>query len=538
MPLLAPVAIAALAWVAGGEAAHDLLRSEWSLPTFSFAWWSVAVRFEALVVLAWLLVGGVRFTRPLGIAAGIVTTVALAFRVGTLVSFATLPADAGWSEAPLLLNLLKVRVGVPFYGPFEECNSYQYNPTFELVHHALLAPFGLDLSLLANRFLGLCWQLFTAAILTIVLVPFARGRPTRALITVTMLLVALSSFIAWNLHPDHLLMPWFALALGVALHRDRLPPRVVLAALVVLPAIAAAVKLTGAGIGVGLVLVLGWPLQRARLVAAAAGAALAFGVLTLYEHWFPRFFQYTVALQASHVIAWGGLSKLPFEAPARLLVVALVALALTRPGDARRDATRVLVVTFGFALPSLLAYLKVGGRANSLLPLTIGSAVAIARLGLALADARGAVIALWGALTVTPTMGPVPSALRDEVTKHHARAVALVRSEVAAGRRTLLYESSLAWIEAGQRDVPRDRWQSVSELVMGHHREADASFARIAAGTYDSVIISDSALDPSNVYGDRLAATIARGYVLVDEPARDDGSTLPSIHLFHAKPRR
>ena len=533
-----PAALAALAWSVGDENAREMLRDDWRFPSASFVAVSTVARIQAIAALAWLSLSVARDEvsragRGVVLGAAAVLVMACCARAVTLASLVALPGDAQWSEPPLLLNLLKLQRGVPVYGPLEDCNSYSYGPALEVVHHALLSPFGLDLSLLANRVLVLGWQLVTAAVLTAIVMPLVAvpgsSKAQRAvrglLVTAAMLLVAASSFLASNLHPDHLLMPWFALALGLALRARRLPSRVMVIGLLVLPALCTAVKLTGAGVGVGLALAFAWPLRRRTVLALAGSAALAVGTIVVLDRMFPNFWRYTFALQASHPVRWREWPSVFSEAPGRLLVVALVGIAVAfalgpRARTACGDATRMMAVTLGFAVPSLVAYLKVGGRVNSLLPLAIGSTVVLARLAAELASAYasgapiGAALAVWAALTLSPATEPVTRDVRNAVRGRHERAVALIRAEVGEGRRTLFYDATAAWLDAGQRDVPRDRWQIVNELLIGHHAEVEAHFTRLENGTYDALVMSDAVFDTQTPAAPRLARIVAAHYRL------------------------
>lgn len=558
VPAALPALLAGSAWAAGDDTAHAMLRNDWRFPSASFAVVGTLARVEAVAVFAWLVLaragGGTRRSRrAVVVAAGAVLVAACGARATTLASLATLPGDAQWSEAPLLLNLLKLRQGAPIYGPLEDCNSYSYGPALELVHHALLAPIGLDLSLVANRALALGWQVITAAILTAVVLPFTVPASLPRLprvaggvvVTTTMLLVATSSFLGSNLHPDHLLMPWFALALGLALHARRVSPALTLVGLLVLPPISTAIKLTGAGIGVGLALAFARPPRRRTALALAGAAALSVGTLLVLDRTFPGFWRYTFALQASHPVRWHAWTSVFSEAPGRLMIAALAALAAAfllgpRAREARNDASRAMLVTLGFTLPSLVAYLKVGGRSNSLLPLAIGSAVVLFRLAGELGKSRpagvavGSAVAVWGALTLVPATEPVAGELRARLHERHATAVTLVRDEVSAGRRTLFYEGTSPWLDAGQRDVPRDRWQIVNELLIGHHPEVGAHFARLESGAYDSLIMSDAVFDPQTPAARRLASIVAAHYQLEPRPfAEPNGpAALPPLRLY------
>jgi hypothetical protein len=198
-----------------------------------------------------------------------------------------------------------------------------------------------------------------------------------------------------------------------------------------------------------------------------------------------------------------------------------------------------MLVTLGFMIPSAVAYLKVGGRVNSLLPLTLGSAVVLFRLLGALAQGRpgvaglAAAIAVWGTLTVAPSTEAVPADLRASLESVHDRAVDFVRAETSAGRRTLLYGETAVWIDAGRRDVPLDRMQTVSELVLGGHPEAEAHFARLMSGAYDSILIRDNLVAPgSSSYSARLRSILQQHYT---ESLVAESPGVPPLRVYRFK---
>ncbi|HEY3666129.1 MAG TPA: hypothetical protein VGL19_09025, partial [Polyangiaceae bacterium] len=243
---------------------------------------------------------------------------ALLAKVSCIATVATLPGDLEiWSEAPALTNLLKLRVGQPFYGPIADANSYSYSPGLELTQYALLRPFGLELSLSAHRALGLLWQLLSAAILCGSLWPWvgarlrsALGGLARPLLFVALANVTLSSLLAPYLHPDHLLMVCFSAALALCLRSEPFGRRDWLM-LTLLPALATSFKLTGAGLGVGLVLAVLFERRWSALLLLCVGAVLALATVPLFDAAFGQFSVYAIRLQASHPVFWGRLAEVP-----------------------------------------------------------------------------------------------------------------------------------------------------------------------------------------------------------------------------------
>ncbi|MFO0669085.1 MAG: hypothetical protein U0235_05555 [Polyangiaceae bacterium] len=58
----------------------------------------------------------------------------------------------------MLTNALKLANGEPLYGAPERLDSYSYSPLLDVVHRALLRPFGVELELFAHRALILADQ--------------------------------------------------------------------------------------------------------------------------------------------------------------------------------------------------------------------------------------------------------------------------------------------------------------------------------------------------------------------------------------------
>ncbi len=142
---------------------------------------SIGLAWAALVVLTLVLaLDGSREQRP---DAGPVRTmllsltcVALLARLVWIASVVTIPSQAFWFDGPFLVNALKLRAHVPLYGPLRELNSYTYSPLIDLVHHALLAPLRLDLSIFAHRALILADQVVAAIVLVWATRPYVDRR--------------------------------------------------------------------------------------------------------------------------------------------------------------------------------------------------------------------------------------------------------------------------------------------------------------------------------------------------------------------------
>ena len=303
-----------------------------------------------------------------------------------------------------------------------------------------------------------------------------------------------------------------------------------------LPPCAVAFKLTGAGIGLGLFFVYAWERRGREIVALSAGGGLALLTIPLFDRTLGAFSDYAIRLQASHPLEWARALGIPWTRSGALFVAALVALgwlALRRPSsDALRAGRRVLALTLGFSLVSLAAYVKQGGRENSLLPLAIGATSILILAAGELLSARARVPGLVATAALiasfaSPPRPPLSSLERAALLAIQERATRFAREHDAAGRRALLLLGTIAWIEAGRSDVPRDQLTSASELFLGRRPELAAWRRRLTDGTYDGIFAPASALF-SNPLLRELRPALSERYSIVEPaggnwPASNDG---------------
>lgn len=477
-----------------------------------------------------------RSERALVTGFGVVVAAVLVARAVYLVSFATAPIEHAWSESPALLNLLKLRSGHEIYSSFTLASSYPYSPLLELLHHVLLGPFGLDLGLRANRALCLGYELGAAAIIAWALLPPLRatfGRAAALFVVLALGGVVLSSLLGPYIHPDHPLVLCLAAAVLLVVREASLPRRVFVALLVLVPPVATAFKLTGAGVGLGLVLVFGWRRRLRELGWLGVSAVLAIGTIPLFDLTLGHFSDWTIRLFASHPIMWGGLSDVLSTAEGSVAIAAAVLLGLARRYKKQSElverATAVALLTLGVSATSLLAFLKYGGRTNSLLPLAIGAAVtlllSIAALCQNEAGARvrplfGAALAALLVLFTCKPQRPLVGEPRRFLAEAEALQVRALHDAFSAGLRPLLYTSTLAWIEAGRRDVPQDRAQAACELYVGGRPEIARHFERLERGDYDVIVMTTAAFSADGSvagrFGQKLRDTILPHYELVE----------------------
>jgi hypothetical protein len=576
--VIAPLGLTALIAAFGGDEARRAVTG-----AFRVAWPGVTSAVAALLLLmaaSWVVLslaslsrkGAARRASVVASAFSILVGLVLAARLAWVVSEATLPTDMiVWSEPPILLNLLKLHVGATFYAPMRLVNSYTYSPLLELVHHGLLRPFGLDLSLLANRVLVLGWQLAAVGVLAWALWARVAGlaqaaipRGARGLLVATLALVVLSSLLAPFLHPDHPLMLCLALAVAVLVAEERMPRWLYWTLLFLTPILATAFKLTGPGFGLGLVLAFSWERRWREVGVLAVSGLCALATIPLFNATLGAFSAYTIGLQTSHPIEWRKLWALTSDVPGRLGALALCAFVAAHVRAPKSPDTaaarRVLWLTFGAMTTCGIAFAKFSGRTNDLLPLSIGAVVVLLvslpvlfeRAGAF--DPRGArllpPLALALGLELCPFKVPVLGQARRRIAQEHALVVETLRMDLAAGGHPLLYSGTVAWLEAGARSVPLDRAHSAAELYLGRRPEVATHLSRLDSGRYDMIIASAATFWPGRGHLRGLAAELkghmSAHYRLVEPcdaaghpywPTKD-GSLVVILRWRHARQSR
>jgi hypothetical protein len=480
----------------------------------------VASRREAPRALRW------------GLAAG---TIALLLARGTWIAgMATLPLETGWSEAPALVNALKLDAHVALYGPPDRLDSYTYSPLLDLLHHALLAPLHVELSLGAHRAVGLLEQLCAGAVLAWSLGPtLARAGWRWGWILPALSLLALVNMLAASVHPDHLLLLAFAVAVALLAAESRWNRPLWWAALLLVTPFAASAKLTGAGIGVALAVAFAAERRWLEVGASLASLAAAAATVPLFQATLGAYRFYAIDVQRSHAMEWHKLPTLPATAPGLVALgaAALVAAAAWVERSSSRgrrlapEIRRLALLTLVTTLGSLPAWIKYGGRDNNLTMLAVG-ATCTGLLCMAQHVARGGetlhpwlgpaatLLALW--LLVPPQSWP--SDVRDMARHDAALIEQTLRADEAAGRRTLVDASVVGWIASGHRDVPADRSQSAIELSFGGFPQADVFFSHIEDGRYDSILVRGPHLiegaNPVGAFQARLRRAIESRYTV------------------------
>lgn len=496
---------------------------------------------DSLIVLTMLLaLDGVRprakRLRLLWIGLAVVALFLAGARLAWLASMASLPMEVSWSEAPALVNALKLDAHMVLYGPPAKLDSYTYSPLLNLLHHALLTPLGAEVSLYAHRTLIVAEQLVACALLVWALGPaVARAGWSKTWMVASLVTVTFASMLAAAIHPDHLVLVAFATAVALLVGEARLPRAVWWTALVLVAPFAAAAKLTGVGVGVGLAVVFALERRWGALAVAVASLGLAAMTVPFFNATLGAYSFYAIDVQRAHPIEWAKLATLASTAHVQITIGVAVLLAWARwlepvpglkVGDS--DSVRVGLLTAVCAVASLPAWLKYAGRDNNLALLAVGATCAgllgiaahVSRGGATIHPALGPAAALLGLTILAPPISPFLGPARAAACSDAATIERAVREDDQAGRHTLAMPSVARWIAAGHRDVPPDRIQSAIELFYAEAPAADLLFSHIEDGRYDSVVVMGEYLQrgstPVGRFDGRLRAAIESRYTLAE----------------------
>jgi hypothetical protein len=479
----------------------------------------VRPRQESPRALSWALTAG---------------TVLLLLTRGTWIAgMATLPLETAWSEAPALVNALKLDAHQALYGPPERLDSYTYSPLLDLLHHALLAPLRLELSLGAHRAVALLEQLGAGGLLVWSLGPtLARADWRWTWIAPALTLLALVNMLAAAVHPDHLVLLAFAVAVALLAAESRWNRVLWWTALLLVTPFAAAAKLTGAGIGVALAVAFALERRWVELGASLASLVAAAATVPLFQATLGAYRFYAIDVQRSHALEWSRFPTLPTTAPALVALGATVLVAaiawIERSSAHRREPEirRLALLTLVTTLASLPAWIKYAGRDNNLTLLAVGATCTgmlciarhVARGGATLHPWLGPAATLLGLSKLVPPL-PWPDDARTLARNDAALIEQTLRADEAAGRRTLVEASVVGWIAVGHRDVPGDRSQSAFELAFGGFPQADLLFSHIEDGRYDSILVRGphlvGAADPVGTFQARMRRAIESRYAVV-----------------------
>ncbi len=471
-----------------------------------------------------------------------VATVSLGiFRVARVASLATLPMETSWSENPFLTNALKLEAHVPLYGDPELLSSYTYSPLIDLLHRALLLPFGAQLSLLANRGLVLGEQAIAVAILIWSLAPHLAKPPelvARIGLSFGLGTIVLSSLVAAAIHPDHPTLVCVAVAWALLLREEAWKRWAWWTALVLVTPLAVSFKLSGAGIGLGLAAAFALE-RRWRVVLVLAGSGLlSLATIPLFNATLGRYAFYAITVQSSHPIEWHRVADLAtgaFGRAALVLTLVLVAVRVTsKEPIATVTVKRLLALTVGTLFFALPAYLKYAGRDNNVIaPFTCFVGLVLLVISRPRERAFHPLLApavlLAALVTVCPPTLPLPASERAAVVREAAELAAAVKQ---GGASILLLENASALVAGGARGEPVDRGNSAIELFYGRNVASCRLFEHIESGRYERIAVGRDLLaersDLLGKFNGELARSLAvyavrkesTTYVLFEAPTK------------------
>ncbi len=415
-----------------------------------------------------------------------------------------------WSEDFFMTGMMKLRAGVPLYGPVGEANSSVYAPGQTLLHYALLAPFDAELSLRPNKLLGYVFVVVAAAVgaLAGLRLISATGRLRvllGAALGLALALVLLSNPVVDGLHPSNLEACVLA---GAALACGKLPTLAVgrrRAVLVLLPVAALLVKqnsgaivLVSLGLAAATSAAVPGRERRLDLLALLLGAASTGLMLHLVGG--THFWDWGVTLLRAHAIEWHRVWRQAdgigmWFVPVTLVALARLVWALARhaPMDVvwLRTATPCLL----YALVALAAAVKTRGGANNLA--SLGFALALvalpALLSMVVAEkARWARLVAAGVLLVQVvswrSQRYVPNAEDLDLAE---TVCAYAAKRMQCGERVWLGRGALCYARSGNA-VPPDRMTSVRDVVAAGRFAELALLERLQRAEYDEVMLHEA----------------------------------------------
>jgi hypothetical protein len=430
-----------------------------------------------------------------------------------------------------------------------ELNSFTYSPLTDLLHHALLRPVGLELSLHAHHALVLIDQVIATVVLLWSVWPLARADRSPGARTFWVTAIALAAFgnlLAPAVHPDHPLLVCMAVAFALLLAEARWPRALWWTALVLVTPVAMAFKLSGAGIALGLGLAFAIERRARPLAAAVVSGLLGLATVPFFGAFLGDYGTYAITMHTGQDVEWGRLARLPWS-PYVLAVVGSFAFALLSPGwKTNRDALRrVGALTLGIMLVALRGYARPTARDNNLAPLLL-CAVLFVLLAIGANARREPVACLHPALPVALVLlftagacrpvRPIWGSERAAIVTDAQFVTSVIRDATANHLRVLPLFHTNAWIESGRRDVLFDRYASALELLLAHRHEGYELARHIEEGSYDTVIAAGRQLSPyPDARGDlngRILAALASRYELVYPAGVRDVTTVEGAVIY------
>jgi hypothetical protein len=458
------------------------------------------------------------------IALAIICLTATLVQIGRRIVF---PYDLlVWADDYVLSELLKLRTGEPLYGPYADVNSFVYAPGVPLLHHLLLRPFGLDISLLHNRLLSQAWLVCAVVLGTIASrsideQPSMLAGPNRTAFTLLtgllLLLAGYSNPIADSMHPGNLELVVLSAAAIAAAHWPSLTHRKRLLCALLLPGLAMCAKQTGVSLALAfaaIAMLSGGALRERIQVAVAAAVSIGATLALLQVMTGGTFWQWGFTIPTRQPLEWWRLPLVPKWAWRTIspLLVLLTLAALHVRGRRSDDAfqsgwLRVATIPLAYLPFGMLGYVKtLGGINNFGAPVFFAVILVLPVLRWVFARAEhtapwlllvaiaGAQLWLWRPFRRVPT--PADYA-------HGRQICEVITQGMRCGERVMLDQGvacvAHAWMggldKSGSpppgdlaRHVPLDRANSWAELVFAGLENATETEQRIESGFYDVII--------------------------------------------------
>jgi hypothetical protein len=417
-----------------------------------------------------------------------------------------------WGDDYFMTSMLKLVAGVPVYTELSDANSTVYAPAGPYLHHALLAPFGLSASLLANRVLHQLWLVIAIGLGTAVVLRLRRddtGLATRwerlgfgVLAALTLALAAYANPVADSLHPTNLELCVLAGSLLALTRLDRSSSvrRVVVAAL-----LSAAALLVKQSTALPVALAFAWwifRLEGGTLARRFGLSALVFGgpslILAALLLWTRGHFKtWGFDVLASHPFDWWKVSDIYagyflLFAPAVLVAVGVAVVGRASEAPSWRRAASLVLFYAPFALAALF---KTMGGPNNLavvgwlclviaLPEWLSVVFGVAKSRQALLGSFAALALLAVELGLLHPRRRIPDVDDDEKTAlmcDYAAARARCGEHVFLGRGAIC-------LHRGGVSVPKDRMMSVIEATVAGRARELGFYDRLRSMEYDLLI--------------------------------------------------
>jgi len=402
-----------------------------------------------------------------------------------------------WSESTILTNILKLKNGVPVFGPIENVNSFVYSPALEYINYAILHNFDLELSVTANRSLVFCYGIAAACMLSASL-QMATPKDMRfqeKMIAFCLIYLAVAQgMMADVLHPDNLALLAIATTFAITLRAMRSGGFVLALGSVVIGACSIWVKQTTGLLGIAAVISLMYSQKfgvfEKAIFCIAGIMSTVFFIYTLLMIPYAKFYLYDLLL--SQRMQWEKLYdfRVDLIGSPFWMIVAATGLASFFVLRLEQEWVSTYFVFFFLACaPGISAYLKSMGSINNLVSMQVFFVVAaiplvVALLRCAARQTSGAVVVAIALLTPLKT---IPT----EAMYKYASQLESAVSNGGRNRRVLLAHGTVPLIKSGFTNVPLDRANSFLELEVGGHAAEAGTRKRIESGYYDRIVLNN-----------------------------------------------